>query len=1112
MNILVLLDSLNGGGVETREFEFLKKFKEHDSEIFVAGPNQIFVNKFLEQKFNFFEIDFCNLKILNQNIKKINRIIIENDIDIIYLHHWYSIIIGFCAAILNKLPYVVTFHSVPKNLSENLPCLDELLQLSILPNASSIISISPEVEQTLKNKYGIQTNNIIKNTINEKVFKGEISESKQKLVLISRLSNDKKQHLISGINFFTEYNKLYQDSCLKIIGKGNIENEIKRYIAKINESSGKKIIDLLGVSTKVQDNISEADIVLGMGRVVLEAVSCKRKSVLIGYDGVKDILTTENFADFSKTNFSGRGFQNKSVVDVIRRLDRMNSREIIDNYNYLLQNFNLNKEFDKLNEIFYFINHNKLYNRKSELFINIALNLLKAHDLKQQNKFNKCKIESQEQYIQGLLNSSSWKITKPLRILFEKLKSKQDRNEENKIDNFYLNKKISRFDLNNNFSDIKVSIIIPCYNYGQYIEECVDSVLKSTFQDIEILVINDGSTDEKTNQILKTLNKPKTRVIWQHNQGLAQTRNNGIKQAQGKYFLPLDADDTIEPTLIEKAYWILETTPELGYVYPYVQLFGDFNEVWKTMEYNFYDLLWDNQISVCSLVRKQAWQEVGGYNPNMTYGYEDWEFWINLGKHNWHGRLLAEPLFNHRKHGLTMTKTALEKRKYLIEQIKKNHPEIFNKTRLKELKKQWQVSQFKVSVVFYAKKIVNYSFFPSKLKHFLKINYLKIRDKIKKTKAEKIEVKDFNNVFNYKTTEINKPKVLFIVPWLTVGGSEAVMFAVLNSLKERFLPVIVTTIKDDNVWTKKFQQITPFIYHLPDLFSEENHLNFIKKLIKFHQIKTIHLSNSRQGYTYLEELKQNQNLKIIDTIHNTSDDGYLKISADNDKFIDKHVVVSKTIKNQLIDKYNINYNKIGLIYNGIDINKFNPDNFDKQKCCQDLNIPNNKKIITFIGRFSQEKNPDVFVKIAQEMSDEDSLFFIMAGEGIIFDKIKKQIKKAKLKNILLLGNINKVAELLKVSKVLINTSSMEGLSITILEAMSMGVPVIANNINGNAELIENNHNGYLIDNNNPDDFKQKIEILFNDKNNYSKRQQYCREFINKKFTIEKMVEKYDSLF
>ena len=104
----------------------------------------------------------------------------------------------------------------------------------------------------------------------------------------------------------------------------------------------------------------------------------------------------------------------------------------------------------------------------------------------------------------------------------------------------------------------KVSVIIPCYNHGEYLDEAVESVLTQTYQNFEIIIVDDGSTDQSTIDLLKVYRKPKTRVIRTDNQGLASARNNGIKEAKGEYILPLDADDKIGKEYLKKAVKILD--------------------------------------------------------------------------------------------------------------------------------------------------------------------------------------------------------------------------------------------------------------------------------------------------------------------------------------------------------------------------------------------------------------------------------------------------------------------------------------------------------------------------------------------------------------------------
>ncbi len=112
----------------------------------------------------------------------------------------------------------------------------------------------------------------------------------------------------------------------------------------------------------------------------------------------------------------------------------------------------------------------------------------------------------------------------------------------------------------------KVSVIIPCYNHGKYIDEAVDSILNQTFKDFEIIIVNDGSTDELTNNKLKQYDKPKTFVINKENEGLSVARNTAIKRAVGEYILTLDADDTFEPSFLYRAVYVLDNKPEIGIV------------------------------------------------------------------------------------------------------------------------------------------------------------------------------------------------------------------------------------------------------------------------------------------------------------------------------------------------------------------------------------------------------------------------------------------------------------------------------------------------------------------------------------------------------------------
>ncbi len=194
-----------------------------------------------------------------------------------------------------------------------------------------------------------------------------------------------------------------------------------------------------------------------------------------------------------------------------------------------------------------------------------------------------------------------------------------------------------------------VSVIIPCFNQGAFVDEALDSVLAQTFDDIEIIVVNDGSTDPLTVGALQALRRPRTRVVHTANQGLPAARNAGIRAAVGRYILPLDADDRIAPTYIEQAVRVLEARPDVGIVYCRAELFGDRRGEWGLPEYQFPDVLFSPRIFAAALFRRADWEAVGGYSDEFRGGWEDYDFWLSLIERGCRVERLPEVLFHYRQ-------------------------------------------------------------------------------------------------------------------------------------------------------------------------------------------------------------------------------------------------------------------------------------------------------------------------------------------------------------------------------------------------------------------------------------------------------------------------------
>lgn len=195
----------------------------------------------------------------------------------------------------------------------------------------------------------------------------------------------------------------------------------------------------------------------------------------------------------------------------------------------------------------------------------------------------------------------------------------------------------------------QVSVIIPCFNSGEYLEEAIDSINKQSYKDYEIIVVDDGSTDPETITILKSLAATGLKIIRKENGGLASARNFGIKHASGSIILTLDSDDKFHSTFLKKAVDILNTKKEIGVVSSYVKEFGESNKVWRSSAYNDFSFLLENRIVACCAFRKKCWTEVEGYDENMKHGFEDWEFWIRVTKNGWKVHVIPETLFYYRK-------------------------------------------------------------------------------------------------------------------------------------------------------------------------------------------------------------------------------------------------------------------------------------------------------------------------------------------------------------------------------------------------------------------------------------------------------------------------------
>lgn len=230
----------------------------------------------------------------------------------------------------------------------------------------------------------------------------------------------------------------------------------------------------------------------------------------------------------------------------------------------------------------------------------------------------------------------------------------------------------------------RVSVVIPCFNHGKFLDAAVSSVLDQTFDDFEIIVVNDGSTDPMTAALLKTYERPKTRIVHTDNQGLAAARNNGVRAASGSYILPLDADDRIGPTYLERAVAVMDADPEIGIVYCEAEYFGEKSGPWELPPFDMNRMLVHNLIFCSGFFRKTDWEIVGGYKTNMIHGWEDWDFWLSLLEIGRGVHCIPEALFFYRvAEGSMLKSLSGEKERRMRLRLMDNHWQLYkDRTRI----------------------------------------------------------------------------------------------------------------------------------------------------------------------------------------------------------------------------------------------------------------------------------------------------------------------------------------------------------------------------------------------------------------------------------------------
>jgi glycosyltransferase involved in cell wall biosynthesis len=205
-----------------------------------------------------------------------------------------------------------------------------------------------------------------------------------------------------------------------------------------------------------------------------------------------------------------------------------------------------------------------------------------------------------------------------------------------------------------------VSVVVPCYNLGPYLAEAVDSVLAQSFTDVEILVVDDGSTEPATRELLDGFDRPRTRVLRIENRGLPGAKNVGLRNTTGELLCMLDADDVLEPDMLRRSVMALDADPSIAFASHWLRTFGEEQWEWTPTSCEFPALLDMNTVNGSALMRRTAIEAVGGFDETFLDGCEDWDLWITMVERGLRGVIIPEFLFRYRRRTGSMSQVMMQ--------------------------------------------------------------------------------------------------------------------------------------------------------------------------------------------------------------------------------------------------------------------------------------------------------------------------------------------------------------------------------------------------------------------------------------------------------------------